>query len=44
MGGEHPIRQQVTKFGLGPTVHDAMNDAMQVGAGILIVCNTRSDD
>ena len=44
MSGKHSVRQQLTKFGLGPAVHDAMNDAMQVGAGIHIVCNAGRDD
>jgi hypothetical protein len=37
MGAEHSVRQQVTKLRLGPSVHDAMNGEMQVGAWVDVV-------
>jgi hypothetical protein len=31
---EHSVRQQVTELCLGPSVHDAVNDLVQVGARV----------
>lgn len=44
MGTKHSVRQKVTKLGLGPSVHDAMNDEMQVGAWVDVVRDARGDD
>jgi hypothetical protein len=37
VGGEHSVYQQVTQLGLGPTVHNAVNDAVQVSARVDVV-------
>ena len=41
---EHSIRQKVTKLGLGPSVHDAMDDAVQVVTRVDVVRDARGDD
>jgi hypothetical protein len=42
--GEHTIRQKVTELGLGPPVHDAVDDAVQVGARVDVVRDARGDN
>ena len=39
--GEHSVGQQVTKLGLGPSVDDAVNDAVQVSARVDVVRDAR---
>ena len=44
MGGEHPIRKQLTEPRLRPPVHNAMKHSVQVCARIHVVGDTRRDD
>jgi hypothetical protein len=42
--GEHSVGQQVTQLGLGPSVHNAVNDTVQVRAWADVVRDARGDD
>jgi hypothetical protein len=42
--GKHAIRQKVTKLGLWPAVHDAVNDPVQIGARVDVVSDAGGDD
>jgi hypothetical protein len=42
--GEHSVGQQVTKLRLGPSVDDAVNDAVQISARVDVVRDARGDD
>jgi hypothetical protein len=41
---EHSVRQEVTELGVGPSVHDAVNDSVQIGARVDVVRDARGDD
>jgi hypothetical protein len=41
---EHSVGQQVTELGLGPSVHDAVNHAVQIGARVDVVRDAGGDD
>src|SRR6185312_8212843 len=41
---EHAIGQEVAKLRLWPSVHNAVNDAMEIGARVDVVGDTRRDD
>jgi hypothetical protein len=44
MRSKHSVRQKVTKFGVRPSMHDALNDAMQVGTRVDVMCDAGGDD
>lgn len=44
VGGEHAVWQEVSKLVLRPSVHDAMNDLVQVRTRVDVVGNARGDD
>jgi hypothetical protein len=41
---EHSVGQQVTELSLWPSVHNAVNDAVQVGARVDVVRDARGDN
>ncbi len=44
MRGEHAIGQEVAELRLGPAVHNAVNDAMKIGAWVDVVRDARRHD
>jgi len=44
VGREHSVGQEITKLGLGPAMHNAVNDAMDVSAWVDVVRDARRDD
>ena len=44
IGREHAIWEQLANPGLGPSVHNAVNDAMEIGARVDVMGDARRDD
>jgi hypothetical protein len=44
MSGKHAIGQQLAELVLRPSVHDAVNDLVQIGPRVDVVCNAGRDD
>jgi hypothetical protein len=44
VGGEHAVGQEVAELVVGPAMHDAMNDLVQVRARVDVVRYARRDD
>jgi hypothetical protein len=44
MRREHSVWEQVTNLCLGPSVHNAMNDAVKIGARVDVVRDARGND
>jgi hypothetical protein len=44
MRDEHAVRQKLAQLGVGPSMHDSVNDLVQVGARVDVMRDARRDD